>query len=458
MDMAGANRGAGQAMLEELYVRARQAYNVLDQLITNEAKYHHYKLEKIIRVFGLEPKEAYWVLDFAEKIILLLENSFSYMDFKLRQLLMNLERHNVKIQPSPQGKTLYIVSQETRIDAEYLDGEWLFRLPIYTKTHCKFPDILKLNTETLRYLQLGWRASDETTDGNIPVMVTTKSWQMYAWAAVRYGAFTVYLSYLNLNKNNPSLRWDLRAISWNKQWLTENVDKKVAQVLAEQKLLSLLTWYLGDGGKHKSALVITTGKGAKYFSKEVAEKIVEYAYSIKYGTLLDLLESDKWSALKALHPKENPVHAEYDGYTFWLLYSKRSKRLQARAFFKDQSEANGLKQKLLSQNIKATVFKRPEGYILQLSTHAILKLAEHPEWRKALKELILKKRIRPETPTLRRLLELAEYPPPKNLISAMFLSFRGRSAIKWRNGLGRRGIRKPCKDGRSPAWKDAWHG
>jgi hypothetical protein len=55
------------------------------------------------------------------------------------------------------------------------------------------------------------------------------------------------------------------------------------------------------------------------------------------------------------------------------------------------------------------------GYIsisaLQLNAHEILKLAErYPEWRRALKQLAQKYNIQPKTPTLKRLLELAENP------------------------------------------------
>ena len=50
----------------------------------------------------------------------------------------------------------------------------------------------------------------------------------------------------------------------------------------------------------------------------------------------------------------------------------------------------------------------------QLNGHNILKLAEqHPEWRKAVKELAQKRNMQPRGPITRRLLELAENPPKK---------------------------------------------
>ncbi|MCC5998862.1 MAG: hypothetical protein LM573_07270, partial [Thermofilum sp.] len=50
---------------------------------------------------------------------------------------------------------------------------------------------------------------------------------------------------------------------------------------------------------------------------------------------------------------------------------------------------------------------------MQITGQNILKLAENsPEWRKALRQLAQKRDLQPKTPMLRRLLELAENPPP----------------------------------------------
>jgi hypothetical protein len=51
----------------------------------------------------------------------------------------------------------------------------------------RFPDVLKLPQEKLELFQLGWRASDEGRHKRHPYMGTTQPWQVFAWAAARYG-------------------------------------------------------------------------------------------------------------------------------------------------------------------------------------------------------------------------------------------------------------------------------
>jgi hypothetical protein len=61
-----------------------------------------------------------------------------------------------------------------------------------------FPDLLKISREKLELLQLGWRASDESNKKGRPFMGTTQTWQMFDWAAVRYGKSRIRIASANL--------------------------------------------------------------------------------------------------------------------------------------------------------------------------------------------------------------------------------------------------------------------
>jgi hypothetical protein len=123
-------------------------------------------------------------------------------------------------------------------------------------------------------------------------MGTTQPWQIFAWAAVRYGHIQIYLSALNLNMTKPTLVWTIKSKSWNQQWPTRE-GKKLAQQVAEQHPLGMLTWYLGDGEKHPEVFRFAIQNDEKYEPKQLAQQILQAAYQTGYGKLLDLLNSEK---------------------------------------------------------------------------------------------------------------------------------------------------------------------
>jgi hypothetical protein len=289
----------------------------------------------------------------------------------------------------------------------------------------EFPDILNLSDQDLYYLQAGWRSSDEGDQKGCPRMGTTQPWQVFAWTAVRYGYLRIYLKTLNLNMTEPTLDWSITSKSWNQQW-PKREGKKLAQKVAEQHPLGMLTWYLGDGEKHPEVLRFAIQNDEKYEPKHLAQQILQAAYQTNYGILLDLLDSEKWQMLKRLQPARDPVYATLLGHTFWLSYSARAQQLLARTVLKSLEEAQRLIQALLQQGVQAktyTWYDPKTGknyYVVQLNGTNIARAAQlYPELRPALKELIQKHGISPRGPVTRRLLELADNPSlrTKNLIS-----------------------------------------
>uniref|UniRef100_A0A7C1CEU0 Uncharacterized protein n=1 Tax=Thermofilum adornatum TaxID=1365176 RepID=A0A7C1CEU0_9CREN len=407
----------GQDLLAELYSKAQLAYRELDNLFNEQARYFHEKAEAIIDAFDLTSEKAYLLLDFAEKLVDCLYRAYPQSEAKLQKLLTALENSNVKVELSQRGtKTLHVrpVDENWYIIATRRRERktWIFSMPIHgVSAEAEFPDLLNLSDQDLYYLQAGWRASDEGEESIWPKMETTQTWQVLAWVAIRSGLQQIAIHRLNLNMKKPSISWLIIAKSWEQQWRTPE-GKVLAQKEAEQNVLGLLTWYLGDGRRHKRDYIYKVGNNDKYKSKSIIADIVKEAYRTRYGTLLDIIESDKWATLKSLQSRWNPVHAELAGYTFLLSWTGKP---QASIQFKTQQEAQKCIETLREHGITQirTTLNKKKYIRVYFTTHEVLKLAEnYQEWRKALKQLAEKHGLQPKTPMLRRLLELAENPPP----------------------------------------------
>jgi len=404
-------------LLAELYTRAQLANRELHSLVHGQKKYFYEASEALIHGLDLPADKADMLRDFTETLASLLDMAYPQAETKLQKLLKALESNSVKVELGPRAKkTLHVTPEGEKwyVGAQLRRKTWLFKLPIYrVSAEAEFPDILNVSDQDLYYLQAGWRASDEIVTQGQPGMTTTQPWQVFAWATVRYGYLRIYLKTLNLNMTEPTLTWTIISYSWDQQWPTRE-GKKQAQQVASQHPLGMLAWYLGDGRRHKYDLRYKIGNEEKYEPKDLAQQILQAAYQTGYGKLLDLLESEKWTAIKRLQPKQQPVYATLQGHIFWLNYYDNKQILQARALFKDPAQAHTLAKALADNGIQARINTWKTGYhILQITGQNILKLAENsPEWRRALKQLAEKHGLQPKTPMLRRLLELAENPPP----------------------------------------------
>jgi hypothetical protein len=403
-------------LLAELYTRAQLANRELHSLVDGQKKYFYKSTEALIHGLGLPADKANMLQDFTEKLIEYLEWAYPLSEEKLKKMLVALENNDVKVELSQRGtKTLHVrpVNENWYISAQLRRKTWLFKLPFRQfGFDAEFPDILNLTEKEIYFLRAGWRASDESSNRLFPKMATTQPWQIFAWASVRYGFLRVYLTSLNLNMKRPTFTWTLISLDWEQEWPTRE-GKKQAQQVASQHPLGMLAWYLGDGRRHKYDLRYKIGNEEKYEPKDLAQQILQAAYQTGYGKLLDLLESEKWTAIKRLQPKQQPVYATLQGHIFWLNYYDNKQVLQARALFKDPAQAHRLAKALADNGIQARINTWKTGYhILQITGQNILKLAENsPEWRRALKHLAEKHSLQPKTPMLRRLLELAENPP-----------------------------------------------
>jgi hypothetical protein len=408
---------AARAMLEELYSRVQLANEELSNLISGQTKYFYEVAEAIIYVFDLPTSKADALREFAEKLASLLDIAYPQVTEKLEKTLTAIENDHVYIAQSPRNKTLHIITDEKWHIGASANENWLFYVPIHRVSNdAKFPEILNLSSQDLYYLQAGWRASDEEEDKGKPGIGTTKTWQVLAWATVRYGSLHILLKRLNLNASNLSITWQIRTKSWKEQWSGKG-GKRCAQQVAKQHPLGMLTWYLGDGCRHKEDLKYKVGNNDEYKPKSLVAEMLQAAYHTGYGKLLDLLDSEKWIALKNLEPKRKPVHATFQGYTFWLKH--REGKLEAQVLLKDSEEATRLADALRALGIEARhtlhVCAPYKYHLLRLNGHSIVNLAErYPEWRRALKQLAQKYNIQPKGPVTRRLLELAENQPNQN--------------------------------------------
>ncbi len=96
---------------------------------------------------------------------------------------------------------------------------------------------------------------------------------------------------------------------------------------------------------------------------------------------------------------------------------------------KSEEEVKRCAEELEKRGIKVNVYKWHPYWYVEINGHGVLKLAvQNEEWRKALKEYIEKKGAPTRGPVSRKLLELAESPPPKLLTPSSYSLSAGSSA------------------------------
>jgi hypothetical protein len=135
------------------------------------------------------------------------------------------------------------------------DGTWMYvrenLAPHITirgvSASVRFPDVLKLPHERLELLQLGWRASDEGELDSRPFMQTAQPWQMFAWAAVRYGELYTLIASVTLTHEGMSNNVYIKAKSWKQRWSKAEAVDLVASHLRRGEWTPLFTAWLGDG-------------------------------------------------------------------------------------------------------------------------------------------------------------------------------------------------------------------
>ena len=413
------------AVLKEVHERASRAQACLSTRFNEIEKYINDVVNNIMYTFNLTEEKANDLLKFKEKLIRLLNEARAQAEERLRELIdalekgdenaLIIERHRRTFHVRPRGAAWFAIVTQSRASSLSV------RLPIHgVASSAVFPQIL--SARAISEAQMGWAASDEGAcggGGTHPVMFTTQEWQVFAWSSVRPGSIDVKISGMFLRARlPPSLQWGIVAKDW------KYIPKKEAQKIARESALGLFAWYLGDGKTHPRALVFCVGNSFEAKPKSLAADMVRAAYRNGYGQLLDMLNVPKWEALKRLSTSPsrgspNPIYAEYASptgrsYKFRLSYDRE---LYAVASFKSEEEARKCAEELKGIGVRAHIGKwrcgRWNYWRVKLRGHEVLKLAERDEeWRAALKKLAEKKNIKPKGPVTRKLLELAESPPP----------------------------------------------
>ena len=162
--------------------------------------YVEYATQEIMKTFPLSEEEKRQLFGFRDALKRLLREAQKQAKEKLMALYKAVAEGTYRLE----GNKLYAPDGTWMYVREGLTPHITIR-GVTAKT--RFPDLLRLPRERLELLQLGWRASDEGEADGRPLMQTAQPWQVFAWAAVRYGA--LYTRIVSVKeKLDWRARWD----------------------------------------------------------------------------------------------------------------------------------------------------------------------------------------------------------------------------------------------------------
>jgi hypothetical protein len=272
--------------------------------------YVEHVTQEISRAFPLSEGEKRQVSQFGETLTRLLREA----QRQTRERLTALYSAVVEGRYKTEGRRLYAP-----------DGTWMYLgKAVYVPLCCitavaHFPDLLKLPREKLELFQLGWRASDESAMDIRPYMGTTQPWQVFAWAAVRFGKLRMRIATVNTTYEGVSVAAHLKASSWRQRWSKAEAIDLVADYLRRGEWTPLLTTWLGDGESKRSKILRGGGdydltvatkepwrlgvvrgstRALVAKGKEAFAQLRDVAGV--YGELLDLLKAHKWIDIKLI--------------------------------------------------------------------------------------------------------------------------------------------------------------
>jgi hypothetical protein len=359
--------------------------------------YVEYVTQKIAETFPLSEEERGQLLHFRDTLKRLLLEAQRQAKAKLTALYKAVVEGTYR----SEGNKLYAP-----------DGTWMYvrgdstpHIPIrgVTAKTC-FPDLLKLPRERLELLQLGWRASDEGRHKKQPYMGTTQPWQVFAWAAARYGELYTCVLSTNLTHEGVSIEVYIKAKSWRQRWSKDEAISLVAEYLRRGEWTPMLTMWLGDGKarwrnilQSKYELLVATKepwrlgirKGAYEAlvatGKEAFVKLREAAGV--YGELLDLLKTHKWIYIKLATDdgfraaaKQNKNGITVEGIVMYLrLVSGRGGSLLAEHYTRDLEKAHAAADKLKAAGLRPNIVRSGPNYVVYITTTDLLKLAEEDD-------------------------------------------------------------------------------
>jgi hypothetical protein len=415
--------------------------------------YVEYATQKIIETFPLSEEEKRQLLDFRDAMKRLLREAWIQTKEKLTALYKAVAEGTYRVE----GNKLYAP-----------DGTWMYVRGGFTShiiirgvsASAYFPDLLKLPRERLELLQLGWRASDEGEMDGQPYMGTTQPWQVFAWAAARYGRFRIRIASVTLTREGVSVSVHLRANSWRQKWSKDEAIDLVASHLKRGEWTPLLTMWLGDGQAERRKVLsseyklmiankepwrlgksIGARKALVATGREAFVKLREAAGI--YGGLLDLLKAHKWIYIKLatddvprvahkLKTEKRSIdilreayrqnngeiptvsHTEADkpgavavaGVVMHLeLVSGRGGSLVAKYFTRDAGKALAAAGRLESAGLRPNIVKSGPNYVVYIATADLLRLAERDEAVRKAIALYLAEKAKNGTPRQREIAE-----------------------------------------------------
>jgi len=356
--------------------------------------YVEYATQEIMKTFRLSEEERSQLLDFRDTLKRLLLEAWRQAKEKLMTLYNAIMEGTYRMEGNrlyaPDGTWMHVIGDSTP------------HIPIRGITaKTRFPDLLKLPRERLELLQLGWRASDEGRHKRQPYMGTTQPWQVFAWAAARYGELYTCVLSTNLTHEGISIEVYIKAKSWRQRWSKDEAISLVADYLRRGEWTPMLTMWLGDGKarwrnvlQSKYELLVATKepwrlgirKGAYEAlvatGREAFVKLREAAGV--YGELLDLLKAHKWIYIKLATDdgfraaaKQNKKGITVEGVVMYLrLVSGRGGSLLAEHYTRNLGKAFAVADKLKAAGFRPNVVKSGPNYVVYIATADLLRLAE----------------------------------------------------------------------------------
>jgi len=416
--------------------------------------YVEYATQRIVETFQLTEDERRQLFHFRDTLKRLLREAWIQTKEKLAALYKAVSEGTYKLE----GNRLYAP-----------DGTWMYidkviRIPIHgISIETYFPNVLKLPRKKLELLQLGWRASDEGNADKMPYMGTTQPWQMFAWAAVRYGKLRLYVASTNLTHEGVSVRMYIKAKSWKQKWNKDEAVDLVVNYFRHGEWTPLFSMWLGDGEARRKKILrgdykiiiaakepwrlgstINTHEALVASGKDAFKKLVETADV--YGELLDLLRAHKWIDVKLatndalrvvykLKTKRRSIDVLMERYgcnnvkveslsheerncrqvnscvvvmgieMYLYLVHGRGGSLFARRRVRNLGEALAIANRLETAGLKPNVVRSGNYYLVYVVTADLVKLAEKDEVIRKTIALYLIEKVKNGTPRQREIAE-----------------------------------------------------
>ena len=385
--------------------------------------YVEYATQKIAEAFQLSEEEKKQLFHFRDTMKRLLREAWVQAKKRLTALYKAVAEGTYRVE----GKRLYAP-----------DGVWMYvregsalHIVIHgVSADTYFPDILKLPREKLELFQIGWRASDEGNEKGRPVMSTAQPWQVFAWAAVRYGEIYIRIASVKLTREGVSVSMHIAARSWRQRWSKAEAISLVADYLKHGGWGPLLTAWLGDGnarwrkvlrGKYvltiaakepwRLGLVASTYEALVATGRKAFIKLRKAAGV--YGVLLDVLQSHKWIYIKLATDdgfraayKQNKKSITVAGVVMYLeLVSGRGGSLVAKYFTRDPEKAPEVADKLKAAGLRPNIVRSGPNYVVYIATADLLRLAEKDDAVRRAIALYLAEKAENGTPRQREIAE-----------------------------------------------------